>query len=109
MSADMNDFEKAVNDLDGLSDSPECVIEWLKGNKTATVTFPSRTKFTTKVMKLAEEYPDEVQVCHVNKDGSIVAHIPVSYIKISHPRNITYSEEYKTELRERMKKINESR
>jgi predicted N-acetyltransferase YhbS len=35
------------------------------------------------VRKLAEKYPDEVQIVAENEDGSIVAHIPVSYLKIS--------------------------
>ena len=98
----MNDFEKAVNEIDGSSDSPECVIEWLRGNKTATVTFPNNTKFKSKVKKLAEQYPDEVQVVVENKDGSIVAHVPVSYIKVSAPRRVNYTDEQKKKFAENL-------
>lgn len=58
------------------------VIEFLKGDKTATVTF-CQQRFITKIRKLAEKFPDECKITHENKDGSIVAHIPVKWIKIS--------------------------
>ena len=99
----MNDFEKAANEIDGVNESPECVIEWLRGNKTATVTFPNNTRFKTKVKKLAEQYPDEVQVIVENKDGSIVAHLPVSYIKINRAK-IDLTDEQKKERAERLRK-----
>ena len=98
----MNEFEKACNEVDRNSDAGECAIEWLKTSKTATVTFPGNTRFKSKVKKLAEEYPDEVKICHENKDGSIVAHIPVSYVKISHPK--VYSEDAKKKMAENLKK-----
>lgn len=100
----MNEYEKACNEIDRDNDSPECVIEWLKGNKTATVTFPSRTKLNTKVKKLAEQFPDEVQICHENKDGSIVAHIPVRYINISR-RKRELTEEQRKEIGERLSRF----
>lgn len=80
-------------------------------SKIATVTFPGRNKFTTKIKKLAKEYPDEVAIVYTNTDGSIVARIPVKYIKISHPRSVSreYTEEQKEELRQRMKRIQEER
>jgi len=60
----------------------ENVIEWIDGQKTATVTLSSRRQIT-KVKKLAEKHPDLVQIDWENKDGSIVAHMPVSAIKFS--------------------------
>lgn len=57
----------------------ENVIEWIDGQKTATVTLSSRRQIT-KVKKLAEKHPDLVQIDWENKDGSIVAHMPVSAI-----------------------------
>lgn len=99
----MNEFEIACNEVDGDSNSPECVIEWLRNNKTATVTFPNNTRFKTKIIKLAEQFPNEVQIRHVNKDGSIIAHIPVSYIKINRSK-IELTEEQKKERAERLRK-----
>lgn len=60
----------------------ENCVEFLKNADTATVTF-CQPRFITKIRKLAEKYPDECQITHENKDGSIVAHIPVKWIKIS--------------------------
>ena len=80
----------------------ENCIEWLKGDKMVTATFP-KGKYATKVVKLAEQYPDEVQICHKNKDGSIVAHVPVGYVAIRKPKKMNYSEEQLEALRERGK------
>lgn len=99
----MDDFEKAAWEVDkNINSDHENVIEWIRNSKTATVTF-SQSKYITKVKRLAEKYPNKVQICKVNKD-SIVAHIPVSAVKISiiEPRVMT--EEQKEAARERLKK-----
>lgn len=78
----------------------ENCVEWIKGAKTVTVTFP-KGKYATKIQKLSEQYPEEVKICHENNDGSIVAHIPIGYVSIRHPR--TYSEEQKKKMRDRLR------
>ena len=80
----------------------ENVIEYLRGQKTATATFCSQSKLGNKVKRLAEERPEECQVMAENPDGSIVAHFPVKWIKISVPRQ--FSEEQKAEMAERGRK-----
>lgn len=100
----MTQFETTANESDsnlytGQNVQENC-IEWIKGSKTATVTFP-KGRFATKVMKLAEKNPDEVQIQHVNKDGSLVAHIPVNYIKISRPRKNVLTDEQRQALSEK--------
>lgn len=98
----MNSFELACEEVEHNRDyelSQENVISFLKGSDTATVTF-SQGRYITKIKKLAEKYPDEVQICSENKDGSIVAHIPVSYIKINNSKR-EISEEERELLRER--------
>lgn len=83
------------------------VIEFLKGDNTATVTF-CQPRFITKIRKLAKKHPDECQITHENKDGSIVAHIPVKWIKISRiDRQLT--DEQRAELAERVKVAQEHR
>lgn len=77
----------------------ENVIEFLKDAKTATVTF-SQGRYISKIKKLAEKYPDEVEIISVNKN-SIMAHIPVKAIKIS----IIEARERTEEEIERSKKI----
>ena len=99
----MNDFEKVSNEVSNPSfeTSNECAIEWAKGDKVATVTFP-RSRFNTRIRRLADEHPDEVQIRHENKDGSIVATIPVKYIHIKAPRIL--SDEQREVLAERLRK-----
>lgn len=70
----------------------ENVLEWYKNEPTATVTF-SQGKYITKIRKLAEKFPEECQITHENQDGSIVAHIPVKWIKINNPQRVMTEEE----------------
>lgn len=77
----------------------ENCIEWLRDKEVATVTLCQR-RMITKVFKLSEEHPQECEICAENLDGSIVAHIPVRWIKISPTRKT--SEEQKEKARERL-------
>lgn len=62
----------------------ENVIEFIKDEKRATVTL-SQGRYKSRVRKLAAEHPEECQILAENKDGSLCAHIPVSWVKISPP------------------------
>lgn len=80
----MKDFEKACEEIEqDRSYEVDCenAIEWIRNSETATVMF-SQGRYITKIEKLAEHYPEEVQIVARNKT-SIIAHIPVSYIKIN--------------------------
>lgn len=81
----------------------EFAIEWVKGSDYAGVTVPSGTAFKSKLIKLSKNYPDEVKIIAENADGSIFAHVPVSYIKISHTRIV--SDENKKAASERFKQM----
>ena len=81
----------------------EFAINWIKGADYAEVTVPSGTAFKSKLLKYAEERPEEVNHVIVNKDGSIVCHVPVNYIKISPPRKV--SEEQRESSRKRFTKM----
>lgn len=63
----------------------ENVIEFLKDQDTATITL-SQGRYISRVKKLAAEHPYECKILIQNKDGSVMAHVPVSWIKISPPR-----------------------
>ena len=67
----------------------ENVIEFLRGDKTATVTFASHTRLNGRIRKLAESHPDECQIMFENSDGSILAHIPTNWIKVSPKRKVS--------------------
>lgn len=66
----------------------ENAIEWVKDAKRATLTLSQR-RTISRVKKLAESHPEECQIIAENKDGSIYAHVPVSWVKIGPPRKIS--------------------
>jgi hypothetical protein len=78
----------------------ENVIEWLTGSDTVLVTL-SQKKYINKIKKLAATHGDVV-IETENKDGSILARLPLKYIKITPPRVMT--EEQRNQVRERLEK-----
>ena len=81
----------------------EFCIEWIKGNDYAGVTVPSGSALKSKLMRYAQERPDEVKLMAENKDGSAFFHIPISYVKVSPPRKV--SEEQREAAGERLRKM----
>jgi hypothetical protein len=77
----------------------ENCIEWLNGQDRVTVTL-SQGRLINKVKKLAEKH-EEVEIVRENEDGTLLAHLPLKYIKISAPRQVT--DEQKEKTRERFK------
>ena len=71
----------------------ENVIDWLTGDDKVTLSL-TQEKYRNRVKKLAEQYPDEVDY-FANTDGSVFAHVPVSWLKISPPRKVELTEEQK--------------
>lgn len=69
----------------------ENVIEFLRNQDTATVTF-CQPRFVNKVKALAKHYPEEVKITAENEDGSLVAHIPTRWICLKAPRQMTEEE-----------------
>ena len=80
-------------------------IEWITGEGTIAVTLTSQ-RHINKIYKLAVRKPDEVKIV-ANKDGSIYATLPLSYLKFNPPKDLT--EEQKEKLREQAKMMNEKR
>lgn len=60
----------------------ENVIEFIRDEKRATVTF-TQGRYKSRIRKLAKSHPEECQIVAENQDGSICAHIPVEWVKIS--------------------------
>lgn len=85
-------------DITGYSEN---CIEWIKDQKQATLSLSQR-RTISRVKKLAEKYPEECQIVAENKDGSVYAHIPVSWIKINPSMKLT--EEQRTKRAEVMNK-----
>ena len=98
----MKEFEKECEKNEAERDyelEQENCISFLKGSKTATVTF-TQGRYISKIEKLAVKFPEEVKICHRNYNSSgnissIVAHIPTSYIKINNSKRDLSEEERK--------------
>ena len=82
----------------------ENCVEFLNNQKTMTVSFCSQ-KWITKIKKLSQSNPDDVEIIAENKDGSICARLPIKYLKISAPRKV--SDEQRQKASERFKKLRE--
>ena len=82
----------------------ETVIEHLEGKKTWTISTDERT-WKNRLCKLAEQHPDDVECVAINRDGSMMFHVPESWVKIRPPRKVNMSDERKAELAERMRNI----
>ena len=72
----------------------ENVIEFLRDADRATVTF-SQGRYKSRIRKLAEDHPEECQIVAENKDGSLCAHIPVSWIRINPGMELTKEQKEK--------------
>ena len=69
----------------------ENAIEFMTNGTKATLTF-SQGRYKSVIRKLAEKHPDDCQIVADNEDGSICAHVPVAWIRISPPKQ--YTEEH---------------
>lgn len=79
----------------------ECVIEWIPGRDYVGLTAKSGCAWKHKAEIYAKKFPDDVKILARNKDGSIFAHLPYSYIKINPPRKI--SDEARQKAADRLK------
>ena len=79
-------------------------VEWYTGENRVTATFSQR-KCVTKIKKLAITRPEDVKIITEKKDGSVMAHLPLSYIKISPPRKVNISDERREQMRKNVKKM----
>lgn len=77
----------------------ENCIEWLRDESRATLSLSQR-RVISKIERLAKSNSEECVITAHNEDGSICAHVPVSWIKISPPRTVT--EEQREKARQNM-------
>lgn len=73
-------------------------VDWYTGENIITGTFSQR-KWVNKIKRLAASHPDDVKIVVENQDGSILAKMPLSYFKLTPPRQVS------DEQRERMRTI----
>lgn len=74
-------------------------IDFFKDSQTATVQF-SQKRFVNRVKSLAASHPEECQIVAENMDGSILAHVPVKWIKITPIR--IYNEDQMKRIRKNL-------
>ena len=80
-------------------DVKQTCIDHIDGDKHITVT-ASENWSVKKILALSETHPDLVEITHTNPDGSLLAHIPKGWLKISPPRKM--SEAQRESARQRM-------
>lgn len=67
----------------------ECAIDWVRGDTYAGVTAYNNSRLKGRIEKLAESRPEEVQIITRNEDGSIFAHVPVRWVKVSPTKRVS--------------------
>lgn len=78
----------------------ENAIEWLTGDGRICLSLTQK-RFINRIRKLETTRPDDVDII-TNQDGSICAHVPLSWLKINPTKELT--EEQRAELSERMRR-----
>lgn len=86
----------------------ETVLE-IEGSRDEWTVCTGQMVWKNRLAKLAKEHPDDVKLMITNLDGSVVYHVPKSWVKISPPRRVTMSEEQKAISAERLRKYRESK
>lgn len=82
----------------------ETVYDHLRGEDRFYVTAGEQWSINM-IRRLKEKYPDEVEIEVENQDGSLLASVPSSWMRIRPKRKIEMSEEKRAELRERFEKV----
>ena len=86
-----------------MADFRETCVDYLTVDDSASFC-SSETKWINKILKLKETHPDEVQIQMMpeDNDGMMLAQIPKSWLKISPPRQVNYTDEQRAAAAERM-------
>lgn len=87
----------------------ENIIEFLRGEETATVTF-SQGRYISRIRELKERFPDQVEITDEpeTNGGYLVAHVPTKWIRVSPPPQREYTEEQLEAMRERFAAVRKS-
>ena len=64
----------------------------------------SERKWINKILRYKEKYPEAVKIMRMPEDnyGMLYAELPASWLKISPPRQVNYTEEQKMEIAQRL-------
>lgn len=86
----------------------ETVYEHSSERDTFTVTAAERWS-RAMVLRLKERFPEEVEITYENRDGSLVAHMPLSWMRIVPKRRGTQTPEQKRAAAERLARSRRSK
>ena len=81
----------------------ETVYEHESGKDTFTITAAERWSISM-VHKLKEKHPGEVQIVAENSDGSVLARMPYSWMRVSPKRKVNLTDEQRKATSERLKR-----
>lgn len=86
-----------------MTDFKETCINWLASEPNATFC-SEESKWINKIKKLHDEYPDEVKITvdPEKNHGVLLADVPKTWIKVSPPRKVNYTDEQKAAMAERL-------
>lgn len=85
-----------------MAELSENVIKWITGDETISVTV-SQKKFVNRIKRFALT-DENVVILAENNDGSVFAHLPISYLKLSPKRTVNQTVQEKSEWAEKMRK-----
>lgn len=88
----------------------ETVFECAGESTVATIT-SNEQKWINKINKLASQRPSDVEIVYAPEDnyGYILAHVPKTFIKLSPPRAVNYTDEQRAAIAERMANARKNR
>ena len=106
----MTKFELVSSILNSTNadDLRENCIYWLQGDKTATVNFVQGSRYASRLRKLKEKFPDDVEIFEDN-ERAILGAIPVKAIKVSIIKGQEMSEERKAQMSEILRNARRSK
>lgn len=88
----------------------EYAISWIKGLDYAEVTFPARSKEKSLMLKMADEGVEGVKITAVNRDGSVVGHVPLACVLFRRPPvKVELTQDEKERRAALMSHVNEAR
>ena len=85
----------------------ETIIEHVESRSTFTISTDER-KYKNALAKLRKEHPDEVERIAENADGSVMYHVPASWVRVRPPRKVNLTDERREELAARMRSLHET-
>lgn len=65
-----------------IGDARDNAIEWVTGSDTVTVTFTQK-KYVNRIKRMAKTHGKLVEIIAENRDGSIMAHIPLRAVHLT--------------------------